>query len=46
MNLVQGLEGSFEEADMHVKAVARLVGLRGGIQAFKDNPTVARAVNW
>ncbi|EOO04354.1 putative tachykinin family protein [Phaeoacremonium minimum UCRPA7] len=43
---VAGLEGSFEEADMHVKAVARLVGLRGGIQAFKDNPTVARAVNW
>ncbi|KAH8894730.1 hypothetical protein GQ53DRAFT_839682 [Thozetella sp. PMI_491] len=40
------VEGNFHEAHMHIKAVERLVGLRGGALAFRDNFWVARAVTW
>ncbi|OIW34415.1 hypothetical protein CONLIGDRAFT_688237 [Coniochaeta ligniaria NRRL 30616] len=42
----KAMEGSFAEADMHVRGLKRLVDSRGGAVAFKDTYHVAQAITW
>ncbi|KAB5580010.1 hypothetical protein GE09DRAFT_1212474 [Coniochaeta sp. 2T2.1] len=43
---VAAMEGSFQEADMHLRGLKRLVNARGGAMAFKDTYHVAQAICW
>ena len=42
----KAMEGSFQEADMHLRGLKRLVGSRGGPMVFKDTYHVAQAICW
>lgn len=45
-HVLQAIEGLFDEADMHVHGLSRLVQLRGGPQVFKDAFYIARVIDW
>jgi hypothetical protein len=44
--ILQALEGSFHEADMHARGLKRLVDARGGAMVFKDTYHLAQAICW